>query len=92
MLKVLIQALIYPIKALIIVLIYIYRFCISPLLPKTCRFYPTCSKYMILSIHEWGIVKGTWLGLKRICRCRPGGKSGYDFVPQNLKGELKWIY
>ncbi|MBE5736217.1 MAG: membrane protein insertion efficiency factor YidD [Clostridiales bacterium] len=81
-----------PIKGLLILLIKLYQWCISPLLPKTCRFYPSCSKYMILAIKEWGVLRGLWLGTKRIFRCRPGGKCGEDFVPLNIKGELKWIY
>jgi len=87
-----INILLLPIKYLAILLVKIYQFCISPLLPKNCRFYPTCSNYMILAIKEWGVIKGGLLGLKRICRCRPHGKTGYDFVPLNIKGELKWIY
>ena len=90
--KVTIQALLYPIKILLLDLVYIYKFAISPLLPKSCRFYPTCSTYMILSIREWGEIKGVWLGIKRIVRCRPKCKGGYDFVPLNVKGDLKWIY
>ena len=81
-----------PIKSAMIILIKLYQIAISPLFPKTCRFYPTCSKYMILAIREWGIIKGLWLGICRICRCRPKGKCGEDFVPLNVKGELKWIY
>ena len=91
-LKVIIEVLAFPIKLVLLAIIYMYKFLISPFIPKTCRFYPTCSKYMILSIKEWGVIRGTWLGLRRIVRCRPGGKCGYDFVPQNVKGELKWIY
>ena len=90
--RVFLQALVYPLQAMLISLVYFYKTCISPLLPKTCRFYPTCSTYMILAISEWGILKGIWLGMKRIMRCRPKGDSGYDFVPTNLKGDLKWIY
>ena len=84
--------LLLPIKYLAILLVKIYQFCISPLLPKNCRFYPTCSNYMLIAINEWGVIKGGFLGLKRICRCRLHGKTGYDFVPLNIKGELKWIY
>lgn len=82
----------FPIRLILEILIFLYKFLISPLFPHTCRFYPTCSTYMLLSIREWGVFKGSWLGLKRITRCRPRGKTGYDFVPQNLKGDLKWIY
>ncbi|MBE5757875.1 MAG: membrane protein insertion efficiency factor YidD [Clostridiales bacterium] len=86
------KILFYPIRLLVIGLIYLYKFCISPLLGKNCRYYPTCSTYMLLAIKEWGVVKGVWLGLKRICRCRPKCKCGEDFVPLNIKGELKWTY
>lgn len=89
---VMLKALIYPIEIVLITLIKIYQWVISPMLPKTCRFYPSCSNYMILAIREWGVFRGVWLGLKRICRCRPGGKCGEDFVPLNIKGELKWTY
>lgn len=89
---VMLKALIYPIEIVLIALIKIYQWVISPMLPKTCRFYPSCSNYMILAIREWGVFQGVWLGLKRICRCRPGGKCGEDFVPLNIKGELKWTY
>ena len=82
----------YPIRLICIGLIMIYKYCISPMLPNTCRFYPSCSTYMLLAIKEWGIFKGIWLGVCRICRCRPRGKCGEDFVPLNIKGDLKWIY
>jgi putative component of membrane protein insertase Oxa1/YidC/SpoIIIJ protein YidD len=47
---------------------------------------------MIFAIKEWGVFRGVFLGIKRILRCRPKGKSGEDFVPLNVKGELKWTY
>lgn len=86
------NALLYPIKLLLILLIKLYKWTISPLIPHTCRFHPTCSTYMIDAIHQWGIFKGVVIGVKRIARCRPKGKSGEDFVPHNIKGDLKWIY
>ena len=55
---------------------------------STCRFIPTCSEYMKESIIEYGSLKGVWLGLMRICRCRPFGKFGYDPVRKRKK-ELK---
>lgn len=84
--------LLYPLKLLCMALIYFYKYCISPWLPKVCGFYPTCSTYMLLAIKEWGVIKGVWLGIKRISKCRPHGQSGEDFVPLNIKGELKWIF
>jgi putative component of membrane protein insertase Oxa1/YidC/SpoIIIJ protein YidD len=47
---------------------------------------------MIGSIKEWGLCRGIYLGTKRIMRCRPKGPSGEDFIPLNVKGELKWVY
>lgn len=90
--KITFKALVYPIQALLLILIKVYQWCISPLFPHTCRFYPTCSSYMLIAIREWGIVRGLFLGIRRICRCRPRGKCGEDYVPLNIKGDLKWIY
>ena len=61
--------------------VYFYRACISPLTPPSCRFTPTCSQYMVEAVLKYGIFKGGWLGIKRICRCHPWGGSGYDPVP-----------
>ena len=58
-----------------------YRKFISPLTPPSCRFTPTCSQYAIEAITKHGPFKGTWLAVKRVLRCRPGGGSGYDPVP-----------
>lgn len=63
------------------VLVMVYRYAISPLLPARCRFYPTCSSYALTALRLHGGVKGGWLTLKRICRCHPWGGSGVDFVP-----------
>lgn len=82
----------YPFKLLALGLIWIYKLIISPMFPQTCRFYPTCSWYAILAIKEWGVARGVWLAIKRIVRCRPGGSTGEDYVPLNVKGELKWVY
>ncbi|NND77092.1 MAG: membrane protein insertion efficiency factor YidD [Flavobacteriales bacterium] len=60
----------------------IYKAIISPILPSSCRYDPTCSTYMIEAVKEWGALKGTWLGIKRIGRCHPWGSTGYDPVPK----------
>jgi uncharacterized protein len=57
-----------------------YKLWLSPLLPSACRFYPTCSEYMVGSIGKYGTVKGIWLGLKRLGRCHPFHAGGYDPV------------
>ncbi|HBK84368.1 MAG TPA: membrane protein insertion efficiency factor YidD [Flavobacterium sp.] len=59
----------------------IYQIFISPLIPATCRFEPTCSHYTIESLQKHGLFKGGFLALKRILSCNPWGKSGYDPVP-----------
>ncbi|MBO7416951.1 MAG: membrane protein insertion efficiency factor YidD [Bacteroidaceae bacterium] len=66
---------------LLILPIMFYRKFISPLTPPSCRFVPTCSEYAIEALRKWGPFKGSWLALKRIIRCHPGGGSGYDPVP-----------
>jgi putative membrane protein insertion efficiency factor len=65
-------------KYILIFLIKIYQTFISPLLPKTCRFYPTCSAYFIQALEKYGFFKGTYLGIKRISRCHPWNPGGYD--------------
>jgi len=62
-------------------LIRIYQWTISPLLGQNCRHSPTCSRYTYEAIEVHGIIKGIWLGLKRISKCHPWGTSGYDPVP-----------
>ena len=58
-----------------------YQVAVRPLLVGGCRFVPTCSEYFIEAVRIHGPLGGLWLGLKRICRCRPGGAYGYDPVP-----------
>ncbi|HEX9253811.1 MAG TPA: membrane protein insertion efficiency factor YidD [Ignavibacteriaceae bacterium] len=64
-----------------IVLIKVYQLLISPLFPSSCRYTPTCSHYTAEALKKYGIIKGGWLGIKRISRCHPWGGSGYDPVP-----------
>lgn len=64
-----------------ILLIRIYQYMISPLMGPKCRFTPTCSQYAAEALRKHGLIKGSWLSLKRISRCRPGGGHGYDPVP-----------
>ena len=62
-------------------LIRFYQICISPYLPNSCRYTPTCSQYALEAFRKYGPFKGFWLALKRILRCHPWGGSGYDPVP-----------
>ena len=68
-------------KYILIFLINLYQWFISPLLKKNCRFQPTCSAYTILAIKKYGSIKGIYLGSKRILKCHPFHKGGYDPVP-----------
>lgn len=68
-------------KSLALALIRFYKRFISPLLPPSCRFEPTCSVYTYQAIEKYGVIKGGWLGLKRISRCHPLNPGGYDPVP-----------
>ncbi len=68
-------------KTLILWLLSTYKRCISPWLPPSCRFEPTCSMYMYQAIEKKGIVRGLFLGLKRLLRCHPFSAGGFDPVP-----------
>mgnify|MGYP002407707970 FL=1 len=68
-------------KIFLIALIKLYQWTISPLIGHSCLFKPTCSCYMIIALQKYGLIKGFWIGLKRIFRCRPGNEGGEDPVP-----------
>ena len=67
-------------KKLILFLISIYQK-ISKYTPAVCRFTPTCSEYTRQAIVKYGVLKGLWLGVKRVCKCHPWHDGGYDPVP-----------
>ncbi|HEY0826758.1 MAG TPA: membrane protein insertion efficiency factor YidD [Bacilli bacterium] len=67
--------------------IHMYRKIISPLLPPTCRFYPTCSEYALESIEQHGALKGSYYAVRRICKCHPFHAGGFDPVPSGKKKE-----
>ena len=68
-------------KKLVISAIRFYQREISPLSPPRCRYIPTCSEYALEAVEKYGAVKGTFLATKRILRCNPFHKGGYDPVP-----------
>jgi putative membrane protein insertion efficiency factor len=68
---------IYP----LVLLIKGYQLLISPLLPPSCRYQPTCSQYAKEALNKYGLFKGGWLAVKRISKCHPWGGSGYDPIP-----------
>lgn len=67
--------------AIMIGLIKLYQWTLSPLIGRSCRYTPTCSNYGLEAIRKYGPFKGGWLTLKRIVSCNPWGGSGYDPVP-----------
>ena len=58
-----------------------YRYTVSPLLPASCRFHPSCSVYAEEALARHGLLRGSWLGFTRVCRCGPWHPGGYDPVP-----------
>ncbi|MBQ0763799.1 membrane protein insertion efficiency factor YidD [Marinobacter psychrophilus] len=68
-------------RQLLLLPIRFYQYCLSPMLPSRCRYYPTCSDYAAQAITQHGAAKGSLLTLKRLLRCHPWGSSGYDPVP-----------
>ncbi len=69
-------------KKIFILPIRLYQATLSPLLGPKCRHEPSCSQYAVEAIQEWGVLKGMWLGMKRISKCHPWGTFGYDPVPK----------
>ncbi|QTD42664.1 membrane protein insertion efficiency factor YidD [Sporosarcina sp. Te-1] len=74
-------------KYILMSLIKVYQKVISPLMPPTCRFYPTCSHYGIEAIEKHGALKGSWLAIRRISKCHPFHEGGFDPVPEKVKKE-----
>ncbi len=72
-----------------IALVKVYQYVISPLLPKSCRYEPTCSHYTIEALRVHGLWKGGALSIKRILSCHPWGGSGYDPVPPKEAADKK---
>lgn len=68
-------------KRILMMLVRFYRKYISPMRQSCCRFMPTCSQYALEALEKYGAVKGSWLAIKRILRCNPLCKGGYDPVP-----------
>ncbi len=81
LIKTILEYLLLPIKFLFIGFIRFYQVAISPYTPPMCRYNPTCSHYTLQALKKHGIIKGTWLAIKRIASCHPWGGSGYDPVP-----------
>lgn len=70
------------VAALLIVMIRVYQWTLSPLLGDCCRFEPSCSRYACGCIERFGVIKGLWLSIKRVLRCQPFCAGGHDPVPE----------
>lgn len=76
-------------KFILIILIKLYKWFISPLFPPSCRFTPSCSSYAIEAISKFGIFKGGYMSIKRVVKCNPWGGCGYDPVPEKVEQHVK---
>jgi uncharacterized protein len=65
-------------SVLVILPVRFYQVVLGPLLPKVCIYHPSCSEYFILAVRKYGPVRGSWKGVRRICRCHPFHRGGYD--------------
>ena len=74
-------------KFLFIYLLRGYKLLISPLLPPACRFYPTCSVYAVEAIERFGVLRGSYLAIKRLLRCHPWHPGGFDPVPELIDSD-----
>ena len=72
---------------LLVLLLKLYQLTLAPLFGPCCRFYPSCSSYFIEAVQEWGALKGTWLGIRRLGRCHPFHLGGLDAVPGKKNAE-----
>lgn len=70
-----------PIRTTALLFLRAYKRFISPLLPPMCRFEPTCSVYAMQAVEKYGVLRGVWLGVKRLVRCHPFNPGGWDPVP-----------
>ncbi len=73
-------------RPLILGLIRVYQWTLSPLLGNACRYYPSCSRYTYEAVQRFGAFRGSWMGIKRILRCNPWFEGGYDPVPEPGEG------
>lgn len=71
-----------PISAVLRGLVRLYQLLISPILPASCRFHPSCSAYAMEALAKHGPVTGSWLAVNRVCRCHPWNDGGFDPVPE----------
>lgn len=71
-------------RRVVLALLRGYKRCVSPFLPPACRFMPTCSEYAMQAVARFGVLRGGYLALRRLLRCQPFCRGGYDPVPQRF--------
>ena len=76
-------------RRVIVGAIRLYQAGVSPLLPGSCRYTPTCSEYAATAVARFGSARGAWLALRRLARCHPLGGRGYDPVPSTRRSERR---
>jgi len=77
------------VRKILVLFIRAYQYLISPLLGPHCRFYPTCSSYAQTAVERYGVMRGSWLAVRRLGRCHPWNAGGHDPVPEiKTAGEL----
>lgn len=74
-------------KTVLVGMFRFYQTFISPLKPPSCRFYPTCSNYGVQAVERFGVLKGSWLTIKRLAKCHPFHRGGLDPVPEKQQNE-----
>ena len=75
-------------KQVLLALVRFYRYAISPMLGRNCRFYPSCSAYAVEAVERHGALRGSWLAARRVCRCHPFHPGGYDPVPTGPRTDI----
>ena len=68
-------------KNALLALVRFYQYAVSPLMGQHCRFHPSCSAYAVEALQKYGAIRGVWLGVKRIARCNPWCRGGFDPLP-----------
>ncbi|WP_097061581.1 membrane protein insertion efficiency factor YidD [Salinibacterium xinjiangense] len=75
-------------RNILVATLKVYRAVISPLYGDVCRYYPSCSHYAMQAIQHHGVVRGVWLGSRRLTRCHPWAEGGVDDIPSPLHGRV----
>jgi putative membrane protein insertion efficiency factor len=76
-------------QRILVSLLRLYRYWLSPWLGSNCRFHPSCSQYALEAVQTHGAAHGAWLAARRVCRCHPWNAGGYDPVPNPTTTQLK---